>query len=163
MVCVSPSSITNGPSFPPVGPDNFLLFSQRLSNPDRTEIRLLSLDLPISKSADVLIPVDIQDTDVSFIAFDPTFHKMYWAEIKPPAIKSAHLDGSDQKVIINTNIRHPEGLAIDHLSRNLYWVDSSLNRIEVVSLESGNTPCIRKTLIADVNHPQGIGLDLADR
>ncbi len=142
-------------------PDNFILFSQSLNNPPRTEIRLLSLDLPLEESADVLVPVHIPRTEVYFIAFDIIFRKLYWTQTEPPAIMVSFLDGSEQGVFIDRNIRFPEGLVVDHLSRNLYWVDSSLDRIEVVTLDK-EVP-VRRSLLGDhrVDHPAGIALDLA--
>ena len=74
----------------------------------------------------------------------------------PPAIKRAHITGEPVETFISLSIRHPEGIAIDADSRNLYWVDSRLSRMEVVSLGDGK----RKVLLDGLNHPQGIALDV---
>lgn len=34
-----------------------------------------------------------------------------------------------------TDLGSPEGIAIDHLSRNMYWTDSTNDRIEVSRLD----------------------------
>ena len=84
--------------------------------------------------------------------------QVYWTELDPPAIMSAYIiNGTDKCVLINTSISHPESLAIDHFARNLYWIDSGLNKIEVVRLDSSHT---RKVLFtSDLSHPQGLALD----
>ena len=85
--------------------------------------------------------------------------QVYWTELDPPAIMSAYIiNGTDERVLINSSISHPESLAIDHFARNLYWIDSGLNKIEVVRLDSSHT---RKVLFnSDLSHPQGLALDV---
>ena len=84
--------------------------------------------------------------------------QVYWTEVDPPAIMSAYIiNGTDERVLINTSISRPESLAIDHFARNLYWIDSGLDKIEVVRLDSSHT---RKVLFdSDLSHPQGLALD----
>lgn len=71
---------------------------------------------------------------------------------------SAYLiDGGDVTVFINSSISHPESLVIDSYGRNLYWIDSGLDKIEVVRLENNR---VRKVLFnSDLSHPQGLALD----
>ena len=87
--------------------------------------------------------------------------QVYWTELDPPAIMSAYIiGGTDRRVLINTSISHPESLAIDYFGRNLYWIDSGLNKIEVVRLDSSHT---RKVLFtSDLSHPQGLALDVSN-
>lgn len=50
-----------------------------------------------------------------------------------------------------------EGIAVDWVARNLYWVDSSLNTIEVASLEK---PGVRSVLLSEnIDQPRGLALD----
>ncbi|VDN18466.1 unnamed protein product [Gongylonema pulchrum] len=50
-----------------------------------------------------------------------------------------------------------EGITLDWVARNLYWVDSSLNTVEVASLER---PSARTVLIHEnVDQPRGIAVD----
>ncbi len=41
----------------------------------------------------------------------------------------------DVKVIVEQGIATAEGLAVDWLAQNLYWVDSTLDQIEVAKLD----------------------------
>jgi low density lipoprotein-related protein 2 len=50
-----------------------------------------------------------------------------------------------------------EGIAVDWVGRNLYWVDSSLNTIEVGSLEK---PGVRTVLLHEnIDQPRGLAVD----
>lgn len=50
--------------------------------------------------------------------------------------------------------KHPDGLAIDWIGRNIYWSDNLLNTIEVSSLDGRN----RKVLKRGINEPRALQL-----
>ena len=57
---------------------------------------------------------------------------------------------------IFVDLGSPEGIAVDWLSRNIYWTDSGLDRIEVSRLDGKD----RKTLFdTDLVNPRGIVVD----
>ena len=72
----------------------------------------------------------------------------------------ARLDGTGVEPFITTSIRTPEGIAVEPYTQILFWVDSTLDRIEVASLDDNRH---RKVLIDGLDHPQGIALNLAMR
>ena len=74
---------------------------------------------------------------------------------------SANLNGgTDVRVFINSSISYPESLVVDSLARNLYWIDSGLDRIEVASLDNSRA---RKVLFdSDLSHPRGLALDVVN-
>jgi len=41
-------------------------------------------------------------------------------------------------VLVNQNLKNPGGLAIDWVTRKLYWTDATTDRIEVSNLDGGN-------------------------
>jgi len=53
---------------------------------------------------------------------------------------------------------HPEGIAVDWLSRNIYWSDFGRNRIEVAKLNGAHR---RAILWNDIDSPKSIALDPA--
>jgi hypothetical protein len=54
-------------------------------------------------------------------------------------------------------VRTPHGLAVDWVAGNLYWTDSTANKIEVAKLDGKH----RKTLIYEnLEHPTNIVVDL---
>ncbi|KAJ8795897.1 hypothetical protein J1605_002659 [Eschrichtius robustus] len=64
-------------------------------------------------------------------------------------IERANLDGSERKVLINTDLGWPNGLTLDYDTRRIYWVDAHLDRIESADL-SGK---LRQVLVSHVSHP----------
>ncbi len=57
------------------------------------------------------------------------------------------------------DLSSPEGLAIDWLSRNMYWTDSGMDRIEVSKLDGKQ----RKVLFdTDLVNPRAIVVDAAN-
>ncbi len=58
--------------------------------------------------------------------------------------------------IFYLGLSSPEGIAVDHLSRNMYWTDSGFDHIEVAKLDGSN----RKLLFdKDLTNPRGIAVD----
>lgn len=60
------------------------------------------------------------------------------------------------EVVIQYGLATPEGLAVDWIAGNIYWVESNLDQIEVAKLDG----TMRTTLLAgDIEHPRAIALD----
>ena len=56
----------------------------------------------------------------------------------------------------STDLQSPEGIAIDHLSRTLFWTDSMKDRIEVSSLDGTQ----RRVLVdTELVNPRAIIVD----
>lgn len=63
-------------------------------------------------------------------------------------------NGSDAETFM-TDVGSPEGISVDWVSRNIFWVDQSKLTIEVANLETKK----RKVLIADgLKNPRGIAV-----
>lgn len=63
------------------------------------------------------------------------------------------------EVVIQYGLATPEGLAVDWIAGNIYWVESNLDQIEVAKLDG----TMRTTLLAgEVEHPRAIALDPRD-
>lgn len=57
---------------------------------------------------------------------------------------------------MTAGISTPEGIAVDWITQHLYWVESSLNQIEVADFNGSD----RMTLVAGEMHsPRAIALD----
>lgn len=60
------------------------------------------------------------------------------------------------EVVVQHGLATPEGLAVDWIAGNLYWIDSNLDQIEVAKLNGE----MRTTLIAGgMEHPRALALD----
>ncbi|RWS18789.1 low-density lipoprotein receptor-related protein 1-like protein, partial [Leptotrombidium deliense] len=60
------------------------------------------------------------------------------------------------EVVVKTGLETAEGLAVDWIGKNIYWVESNLDQIEVAKLNGS----FRKTLVAgEMESPRAIALD----
>ena len=81
---------------------------------------------------------------------------MFWTDWgAAPAIMRARMDGSFAAPIINSNLRWPNGVTIDHVTEQLYWVDAWHDRLEATDING----FVRTTLhVGDTHHPFGVTL-----
>ncbi|XP_031633983.1 nidogen [Contarinia nasturtii] len=83
--------------------------------------------------------------------------RAYWSDISSKQIFSSRYDGSDKKSFISEDVVSPEGIAIDWISRRIYWTDSSKDTIEVASLDD---PKQRSVVVkGNLVNPRGIAVD----
>lgn len=84
------------------------------------------------------------------------FSFLFWSDLgeNMSRIERSYLDGSGRKVIVNTDIGWPNGLALDYKSELLFWIDAREKKLESCDLE-GNS---RRVLVTDLPHPFGIAL-----
>ena len=81
---------------------------------------------------------------------------MYWSDWGEPAmIERASMDGSDRKVLHDTGLTWPNGLAIDYQLQRLYWADAFHDRIEYSSVD-GTGREILLTVASGLHHPFAI-------
>ena len=52
-----------------------------------------------------------------------------------PKILSANMDGSDQRVFVESKVLWPTSLAVDYPARRLYWSDLKLRTVNTVLLD----------------------------
>ncbi|XP_071823394.1 prolow-density lipoprotein receptor-related protein 1-like isoform X3 [Apostichopus japonicus] len=91
---------------------------------------------------------------------------IYWTDVADDKIYRGTVDTDspnaglrDITTVIQSGLGSSEGLAVDWIGQNLYWVESMLDQIEVATLNG----LYRKTLIAgDIENPRAIVLDPRD-
>ena len=78
------------------------------------------------------------------LILDPIFGAIFWTDIGTdnPKIERARLDGSDRKIIINSEIKSPKGISLDSKRRKIYWCDTALNSL----FSAGNVLISRKKI-----------------
>lgn len=83
--------------------------------------------------------------------------RLYFSDITAKSIFSVGYDGLGQKLFLKEDIVSPEGIAIDWISRRIYWTDSGKDTIEVASLDDANKRAVlvNKNLV----NPRGIAVD----
>ena len=63
---------------------------------------------------------------------------------------------SVQETIVSVEVMNPDGLAIDWVSRNIFWTDTGTDRIEVARLNGTS----RRVIISDdLDEPRAIVVD----
>ncbi|XP_034246865.1 LOW QUALITY PROTEIN: low-density lipoprotein receptor-related protein 4 [Thrips palmi] len=102
---------------------------------------------------DVVLPVD-EIRHAQAVTWDAQDDSIFWSDYKSAAISRARRDGSEQRVIINTDLEDPMGLAIDWVRRRLYLSDHKSRRIETTNLE-GNK---RVVLLWNLSGPRHLAL-----
>lgn len=118
------------------GPQNVIFLVQR------TQISRISLDSPDFTS----FPLSLGRVRSAIsIDYDPVDDYIYWSDEEQHAIKRSRQDGTSIVDIVNTEIKQPDGIAVDWIGRNLYWADSGSDRIEVCRLNGS----YRRVLIHD--------------
>ncbi|XP_022905754.2 low-density lipoprotein receptor-related protein 4 [Onthophagus taurus] len=130
-------------------PEKLLIFARK------KELRIKHLDENAVHSHEIIIPVDGIKSAVA-LDWDSKSDTVFWTDIEKDTINSAHWNGTEQKVIIHTNLDSPSGLAYDWITDKIYWTDASTKRIEV----SNKNGSIRSLLIwQDLDKPQDIVVD----
>lgn len=93
---------------------------------------------------------------VTDIAVDYQEQMIYWLELHNKTLKKASLqDMSNVEVIVSEGINSPEGLALDWLTKRLYWVDDTRNTVEVVNTDGSD----RRVLKDGLDRPRDIVVD----
>lgn len=83
--------------------------------------------------------------------------RVYWSDIAAKSIMNAKYDGTDKRTFISQDIISPEGVAVDWVSRRIYWTDSGKDTIEVASLDNST---LRSVLVnRGLVNPRGIAVD----
>ena len=132
------------------GVTKFILFADAEDN----SANYISLDVNYYVSQTLFKGKIFQPTALDF---DPVEGRVYfsWTGIGNGGISSAFLNRTSLKTLFFCNVQIPEGLAIDHGGRNIYWTDSGTKRIEVGRLDGTS----RRVLIKDgLEQPRAIVL-----
>lgn len=87
---------------------------------------------------------------------------VFWTDVIDDKIYRGTLIGgslSKIEVVVHSGLSTAEGLAVDWIGENLYWVESNLDQIEVSRLNGS----FRRTLVAgEMESPRAIALDPRD-
>ncbi|XP_077997711.1 prolow-density lipoprotein receptor-related protein 1-like [Glandiceps talaboti] len=129
--------------------NHFLLFTRQ------TELRGVRLDDGYYNVIPSLTVPELENATA--VDFDAVEQRIYWSDIKLNAIKRVFINGSGIETVIH-RAPNPYGLAIDWISRNLYWssYDSNKQAINVAKLDGS----FRNTIVnTDLNQPKSIALN----
>ena len=61
------------------------------------------------------------------------FSLLFWTDFGSSLkIEKSSLAGENHETLVSTNIRWPNDIAVDHIKKRLYWLDSCYDKIESV-------------------------------
>ena len=64
------------------------------------------------------------------------FILLFWTDFGSSLkIEKSSLAGENRETLVSTNIRWPNDIAVDHIKKRLYWLDSYYDKIESVDLD----------------------------
>uniref|UniRef100_A0A672QCJ8 Low density lipoprotein receptor-related protein 1Bb n=1 Tax=Sinocyclocheilus grahami TaxID=75366 RepID=A0A672QCJ8_SINGR len=95
----------------------------------RSEIRGVDIDNPYMNVMTALTVPDIDD--VTVVDYDTLEERIYWADVKTQTIKRAFINGTGLQTVISGDIQNCRGLAVDWLSRNMYWLSSENEETQI--------------------------------
>lgn len=66
------------------------------------------------------------------VDYEPCERRLYWTNWNEsrPCIQRAYSSGRALQTVVNTHILMPNGLALDHAAKKIYWADARLDKIE---------------------------------
>uniref|UniRef100_A0A8C5A5R6 EGF-like domain-containing protein n=1 Tax=Gadus morhua TaxID=8049 RepID=A0A8C5A5R6_GADMO len=116
----------------------------------RSEIRGVDMDDPYMNVMTALTVPDIDD--VTVVDYDAQEERIYWADVKTQTIKRAFINGTQLETVISGDIVNCRGLALDWLSRNLYWLstENDESQINVARLDGS----LKTSVVHGIDKPR---------
>jgi len=136
-------------------PRTFMLVAQRK--------KIIKLDLATPNSTMETLPL-IGINNVIAMDFDYDTDCVFWADIDQDKImKQCLSNGSLPEVLAMSQLSSVEGMAFDHISKILYFVDGTRKSIELVRVDAHKEGHMRKIILnsavlGDKSKPRGIAV-----
>ncbi|XP_055571561.1 nidogen-2 isoform X1 [Falco cherrug] len=150
---VAPPSIRPSPR-PDVSPPatgTFLLYAQG------QQIGYLPLNGTRLQKEAAKTLLSLHGSIVVGIDYDCREKMIYWTDVAGRTISRASLEpGAEPETVINSGLISPEGLAVDHLRRAMFWTDSGLDKIERARLDGSERQVLFDT---ELVNPRAITVD----
>ena len=133
-------------------PRTFMLISQRK--------KIVKLDLSDPDAKLEELPL-IGISNVIAMDLDYETDCVFWADIEKDIIMKQCLNnGSSPEPLVISNLHSVEGMAYDHLSKILYFVDGNKKAIEFVKVDENSSGRMRKTILDRrvLGKPRGVAV-----
>ncbi|MGH0132653.1 UNVERIFIED_CONTAM: hypothetical protein FKN15_051430, partial [Acipenser sinensis] len=132
------------PSRQPQEVKSFLLYARH------SEIRGVDIDNPYLNIITAFTVPDIDD--VTVVDYEALEERIYWTDVKTQTIKRAFVNGTGLETIISGDILNVRGLALDWISRNMYWLSSEYDetQINIARLDGS----LKTTVIHGIDKPK---------
>ncbi|NXC46383.1 NID2 protein, partial [Penelope pileata] len=150
---VAPPSVrpTPRPDVSPPAAGTFLLYAQG------QQIGHLPLNGTRLQKEAARTLLSLHGSIVVGIDYDCREKTIYWTDVAGRTISRASLEpGAEPETIVSSGLISPEGLAVDHLRRAMFWTDSGLDKIERARLDGSERRVLFDT---DLVNPRAITVD----
>ncbi|XP_047035509.1 prolow-density lipoprotein receptor-related protein 1-like [Helicoverpa zea] len=86
------------------------------------------------------------------VDYEPCERRLYWTNWNEsqPSIQRARASGRQLQTLVATHILMPNGLALDHEAKKLYWADARLDKIERMDYDGSRRRVVTR---AHTDHP----------
>nr|XP_061804188.1 very low-density lipoprotein receptor-like [Nerophis lumbriciformis] len=112
-------------------------FGRNLYWIDGVDGQIVAIKLSGSSSYCVILDEDLDQP--RSLALLPEKGLMIWTEIgNVPKIERAGMDGSERRLLVNSSLGWPGGVAVDALTDRVYWTDEKLKAIGSATLDGGD-------------------------
>ncbi|XP_067011986.2 sortilin-related receptor isoform X2 [Anabrus simplex] len=95
------------------------------------------------------------------VEFDMNTNCVYWADVVTDTIGRTCLNNGEREILVDKDLASIEGMALDWVSNNLYFVDGMKAKIEVVRTDLHNEGRMRRTILGPeqgIKKPRGIAV-----
>ncbi|XP_068803750.1 nidogen-2 [Struthio camelus] len=150
---VAPPSVrpTPRPDVSPPAAGTFLLYAQG------QQIGYLPLDGTRLQKEAAKTLLALHGSIVVGIDYDCREKMLYWTDVAGRSINRASLEpGAEPEPVVSSGLLSPEGLAVDHLRRAMFWTDSGLDKIERARLDGSERRVLFDT---ELVNPRAIAVD----
>uniref|UniRef100_A0A8B9D292 Nidogen 2 n=1 Tax=Anser cygnoides TaxID=8845 RepID=A0A8B9D292_ANSCY len=150
---VAPPSVRPSPrpDVSPPGTGTFLLYAQG------QQIGYLPLNGTRLQKEEAKTLLSLHGSIVVGIDYDCRERTVYWTDVAGRTISRASLEpGAEPETVISSGLLSPEGLAVDHLRRAMFWTDSGLDKIERARLDGSERRVLFDT---ELVNPRAIAVD----
>ncbi|XP_032043720.1 nidogen-2 isoform X2 [Aythya fuligula] len=139
------------PDVSPPGTGTFLLYAQG------QQIGYLPLNGTRLQKEAAKTLLSLHGSIVVGIDYDCRERTVYWTDVAGRTINRASLEpGAEPETVISSGLLSPEGLAVDHLRRAMFWTDSGLDKIERARLDGSERRVLFDT---ELVNPRAIAVD----
>ncbi|XP_071820545.1 uncharacterized protein [Apostichopus japonicus] len=108
-----------------------------------SELQIISVSDLEGRQRATIISTDLDKPGA--IITEPNQGYIYFTDWGNPAkIERADADGDNRVAIVTEEISSPQGLTIDLIDRNLYWVDALLDTLEKCDVDGANREVLNK-------------------
>lgn len=127
--------------------NEFLMYSQQRF------IKGKVLNPVIEGFSDAILPIVSRRARFVGLDFDARDEHIYYSDVLQDVIYRVHRNGTAKEIVLASQNEGVEGLAVDWVSKNLYYIDSRKGTLNVLSTQNVT---YRRTLLKNLKRPRAI-------